>query len=258
MRASCERAIALGVPAVAFTEHVDHTVWRVAMAGLEPHHHLVQMSENGFLCPPPFDAPGYLAGIEECRMRYPDLKILSGLELGEPHRHLDQVTQVLGTGRFDRVLGSLHSLPDGDDYTEPPGLLEHRTPDAVLREYLDEVTVLVSSDAPFEVLAHIDYPVRSWPATAPAFDPKDFEDDFRHALQATAESGRALEVSTIVPLHSTILRWWHEAGGEAISFGSDAHNPDAIARGFRESVHMAEAHGFRAGRSPHELWARNR
>jgi len=46
-----------------------------------------------------------------------------------------------------------------------------------------------------------------------------------------------------VPLHSTILSWWHEAGGEAISFGSDAHDPDAIARGFRESVHMAEAHG---------------
>lgn len=87
MRASCEQAVVLGLPAIAFTEHVDHTVWRVATAGLEPDHHLARMSENGLLHPLAFDAAGYLAEIEECQMRYPALRILSGVELGEPHRH---------------------------------------------------------------------------------------------------------------------------------------------------------------------------
>ncbi len=72
----------------------------------------------------------------------------------------------------------------------------------------------------------------------------------------TADSGRALEINTKVPLHATILTWWHDEGGACVSFGSDAHEPDSIARGFTEAAHFAQAHGFRPGRSPHELWGR--
>jgi histidinol-phosphatase (PHP family) len=50
-------------------------------------------------------------------------------------------------------------------------------------------------------------------------------------LALLARSGRALEINTRVPLPATIVRWWHEAGGEAVAFGIDAHQPSAIARG---------------------------
>lgn len=256
MRGSCETAVALGLPAVAFTEHLDHTAWRVALTGLDPNDHLVRMSQNGLLHPPPFDVVGYLTEVEECRSRFPDLRILTGLELGEPHRHRDVIRRTLEKGSFDRLLGSLHSLVDGEEYAEPPGLFERRDPADVLREYLAEIASLVASDAPFEVLAHIDYPVRSWPAEADRFDLHDFEEEFRHALRATADSGRALELSTKLPLDGIILGWWHDEGGGAITFGSDAHRPDAVARGFAEAAQMAEAHGFRPGRLPHELWPR--
>lgn len=257
MVATCARAVELGLPAIAFTEHVDHTVWRVAMDGLEPDHLLVRLSdEGGSLTPPPFDASGYLTAIEHCRERFPDLRILSGLELGEPHRHADQVAEVLRAGRFDRLLGSVHTLPDDDGYAEPPGLLTHRDPDEVLRSYLAEVVALVAGSDVFAVLAHIDYPVRSWPKSAGLFLPERFEEEFRHVLRLTAQSGRALEVSTVVPLHATLLRWWHEEDGDAVTFGSDAHGPTAVARGFRAAAHMAEAHGFRPGNRPCEMWGR--
>jgi histidinol-phosphatase (PHP family) len=257
MMASCARAVDLGLPAIAFTEHVDYTVWRVAMDDLEPDHFLVTMSdEDGTLTPPRFDAAGYLAAVEECRERFSQLRILSGLELGEPHRHADQVAAVLSAGAFDRVLGSLHTLPDQGGYTEPSGLLIHRAPAEVMRRYLAELAALIASSDVFAVLAHIDYPVRSWPSSVAPFRPDSFEEEIRHVLHLTAESGRALEVSTVVPLHTTILRWWHEEGGDAITFGSDAHAPDEIARGFRDAVHMAEAHGFRPGHRPYDLWGR--
>lgn len=254
MRASCERAIQLGLPAIAFTEHVDHTVWRVAMEELGPDDHLAQLSRDGLLHPPAFDAEGYLQEVEECRGRYPTLRILSGLEVGEPHRHPEEVAELLAAGTFDRVLGSLHSLADGAQYAEPLGLYARRDPAEVLRTYLAEIAELVGSHQSFEVLAHIDYPLRGWPAER--FDPYAFEAEFRHALRATAASGRALEVSTKVPLHAVILQWWREEGGAAITFGSDAHAPESVARGFAEAAQMAEAHGFRPGRMPHELWAR--
>lgn len=257
MTGSCRRAIELGLPALAFTEHLDHTVWRVAAEDLGPDNHLVRVSEHGLLQPPAFDAEGYLAAVEECRYRFPGLRILSGLELGEPHRHASQVGAVLARGDFDRLLGSIHSLQLGDsEYAEPPGLYLQLEAGEVLREYLGEVISLARSGSPFEILAHIDYPIRSWPADAPPFDPARFEDDFREALHAVATTGRALEVSSKVPLHHLILRWWREEGGQAVSFGSDAHQPEAIARGFAEAMHLAESQGFRPGVSPYDLWRR--
>ncbi len=256
MQVTCERALELGMQAIAFTEHLDHTVFTLAMEELEPGHILVQLAHQGVLTPPAFDAAGYLEEIERCRHQYPGLRILSGLEIGEPHWHTNAVAEVLAAAEFDRVLGSLHCLPDRDGLAEPPGLYRHRDPNEVMRTYLAEVAVMVSSPQRFEVLAHIDYPVRTWPRSAVPFDPLDFEEEFRHALRATAEAGRALEVSTRVPLHSHVLRWWHDEGGEAITFGSDAHEPDWIARDFRDATHLAEATGFRPRVDPAQFWTR--
>jgi histidinol-phosphatase (PHP family) len=65
-----------------------------------------------------------------------------------------------------------------------------------------------------------------------------------------------LEVNTKVPLHTLLLGWWREEGGAAITFGSDAHEPVAVARGFRDAAAMAEAHGFRPGDHPGDVWGR--
>jgi histidinol-phosphatase (PHP family) len=258
MEQSCVRAVELGLPAIAFTEHLDHTVWRIALQGQYVMDNLTALVDaDGLLTPPAFDAVGYLETIGHCRERFPELRILSGLELGEPHRHADQIAQVLAVGRFDRLLGSLHTLPDQGTFAEPWGIYPHRDPYDVVREYLAGVATMVSTSDLFSVLAHIDYPVRSWPSDdAGPFDPGAFEDEFRHALRLTAQSGRALEVNTRLPLHTTVLTWWHDEGGDAITFGSDAHLPDFVGHGFREAAQMAEAHGFRPGDRPYDLWSR--
>jgi histidinol-phosphatase (PHP family) len=135
-------------------------------------------------------------------------------------------------------------------------LFDRLGPDAVMRAYLEEVLRLADSSAPFAVLAHIDYPVRHWPETAGRFDATAYEDEYRAALGALARSGRALEVNTVVPLPAVIVRWWFEAGGEELTFGSDAHRPGVVAREFARAAAMAEAAGFRPGRHPHDIWRR--
>jgi len=258
MERTCARAVALGLPAVAFTEHVDHTVWRLDRTHVDEGAHLLSFtSPDGLVTPAPFDVAGYLDELGSCRERYPGLRILSGLELGEPHLHAEAVARVLGAGTFDRVLGSLHCLPDGDGWTEPGELFGRRPSVEIVRTYLREVAAMVAADDTFSVLAHIDYPVRSWDERVDGpFDPAPFEVEFRHALEATASAGKALEINTVLPLHPTVVRWWHEVGGDAISFGSDAHEPEALARGLREAADLAEACGYRPGRDPHDLWGR--
>jgi histidinol-phosphatase (PHP family) len=258
MEGSCERAVQIGLPVIAFTEHVDHTSWRVPTTGPYVSDELTAAAgADGLLHPPPFDAEGYLAAVERCRDRFPGLRILTGLEIGEPHWYAEQCAKILATGTFDRVLGSLHCLPDGDGHAEPWALFPHRDPHELVREYLTEIPRMVAGDDPFTVLAHIDYPLRFWPADRSGpFDPALFRDEFRYALRATARSGRALEINTRIPLEPTILRWWHEEGGPAVSFGSDAHRPELVAHGFREAAAMAEACGFRPGPTPYDLWRR--
>jgi len=144
---------------------------------------------------------------------------------------------------------------DSSAAVEPPGLYTHRDPGEVVRSYLAEVTALVTESEVFEVLAHVDYSMRSWPATAGAFLPETFEEEFRPHVARDRPERTVLEVNTVVPFHATILRWWRAEGGDAVTFGSDAHDPTTVARGFRDAMHLAEAR-LQPRRAPYEVWGR--
>lgn len=257
MVGSCERAIELGLPSLAFTEHADLTPWLIpeSIRPRLPEHFRVRLRPDGVLEPPDLDVEGYLACVQECRERFPGLRILSGVELSEPHWHRDRADALLAAHGFERVLGSVHSLPDGDHHCELT-VVSGRAPKDVMRAYLTEVLGLVESTADFAVLAHIDYAVRSWPAGQPPFAATDFEDEFRTVLRALAGSGRVLEVNTKVAFPPAIVRWWYELGGEAVAFGSDAHEPRLVGRGFAEAAAVVESCGFHPGRTPHDFWSR--
>lgn len=257
MERSCARAAALGLPSLAFTEHADFTAWVIdpeVRALMQPEN-VAWLLPDGRFRPPALDAAAYLACVQRCRELFPGLRILSGTELGEPHWHEERVRALLTTGTFDRVLGSVHSLELGGtrlvDF-----LFDRAEPADLVKAYLAEALRMVKSAAPFAVLAHIDYPLRHWPKQARPFDPFSFEDEYRVVLAALAGSGRALEANAAVPLPPVIMRWWYEAGGEALVFGSDAHDPSAVAAGFADLAAAAEAAGFHPGRHPHDFWRR--
>jgi histidinol-phosphatase (PHP family) len=220
-----------------------------------PSNKAVRPGPDGRFRPPPLDAAAYLACVQRCRDLFPELRILSGTELGEPHWHEEQVKALLATGTFDRVLGSVHSL-ELAGIRVVDFLFDRAEPADLIRAYLAEALRMVKSAAPFAVLAHVDYPVRHWPKRAGPFDPVIFEDEYRAVLAALADSGRALEANAAVPLPPVIMRWWYEAGGEALVFGSDAHDPSAVARRFADLAAAAEAVGFHPGRRPHDVWRR--
>ena len=244
MAATCARAVELGLPYVAFTEHLELTdvVLREHEVAMLPERFGVHVGDDLVLRAPALDVEGYLASVEECRQRFGGLTILSGLEISEPHWHADAVAAVLASGRFDRVLGSLHSLQARGGATEVGLLLAEQGAEQAVRDYLAEAYRLATSAAPVAVLAHVDYPVRAWQRlrTDP-FDPLPFADEYRDVLTALAASGRALEVNTVVPLHELVLRWWHDCGGREITFASDAHRPDALARGWADAAALARA-----------------
>ncbi|WP_091177377.1 PHP domain-containing protein [Microlunatus flavus] len=252
MEATCARAVELGLPAVAFTEHVDHTRWLVSEGALDPRARGDHKGDT--FVPGPLAVESYLGTVERCRDRFPGLTVLSGVELGEPHWHAEAVARVLAAGPLDRVLGSLHSLPEGAYAAEPPELYRRRDAAEVVRSYLAELAVMVAQTETFEVLAHLDYPLRHWPTAAGPFEVGAFEDAFRHALRTLAGTGRVLEVNTKGPMLPELVGWWREEGGRVVTFGSDAHEPAALGHRLGEAVAMVESFGFRPGRHPYDRW----
>lgn len=256
MEATCRRAVRIGLPALFFTEHLDlEDAWRADREDLMPvQRHLVD--GTGHVVVPPFDVEGYLDGVERCRALFPELRVRTGVELGQPHLRERAARRVLDLDGLDRVIGSLHTLPWGEDRAEPNTLYRFLPADEVVTAYLDEAVAMAESDAAFEVVTHLDYAVRTWPVeTAGPFDPRRFEEPFRRALRAVAGSGRALEMNTR-RLWSWLPQWWAEEGGRAVTFGSDAHVPEPLASHFPEAVAMVEHFGFTRGSRPEDPWTR--
>ncbi len=253
MARSCEQALALGLPAVAFTDHLDFTAWmdgdQVAAEGL---------STDRYRRMRPLDVPGYLAAIDECRRRYPGLRILSGAEIGEAHLFQVSAKAVAARAGFDRVLGSLHAIPVDGRLTAADYLFQRLPAAEVMRRYFAEVLRLIAGSDLFEVLAHLDFPRRMWPPSAGPYQEKAFEAEYRTVLRALAGSGRVLELNTKSPLASVeLLRWWRDCGGTAVSFGSDAHQPWRVGDKFKQAAGIAEAAGFSPGRDPFEFFRRS-
>ena len=158
-----------------------------------------------------------------------------------------------GAGSFERVLGSLHAIVDDGLLVAADGP-RRLDPDDLMRRYLGELLTLVETSDVFEVLAHADFPRRNWPSQV-VFEEKAFEEEYRAVFHALAAGDRVLELNTRSPLwSSTLIGWWIEEGGRALSFGSDAHVPDRVGARFASAVDVAEAAGFRAGRDVYDFW----
>lgn len=255
MERTCRYALDVGLPAVAFTDHADFTVWQFpGAAEPKPEARTIPAhAHSGFL-----DVEGYLKSVAHCRERFPELRILSGVELGEPHLFRAETGELVRGRDFDRVLGSLHSLPnDSGELRYAPTLFTPDGAEDVMRRYLAETLRMVERDGTFGILAHLDYPTMAWPAEAGPYDATRFEEEYRAVLRALARSGRALEVNTAGPWPAPeVVGWWYQEGGDAVSFGSDSHVPETVGRNFATATALVESHGFRPGRSPVDLWRR--
>ena len=247
MEATCQRALTLGVMSVAFTEHADFNDYVVARnGGLRVH--------------------DYLEAIERCRSLFPGLHILSGVEIGAPHRFPREAATLLAIGQLDRVIGSIHQVEENGQfvYAAESQLQGPDKARLTMRLYLKEVLDLLQSDQTFEVLGHLDYPKRYWPHESLGYLESEFEPEFREILAVAAARRAVLELNTNASTDPArkfcpgplIIRWWYEAGGQAVSLGSDAHEPHDLTVGFELASKILKSVGFQEPRYPTDFWRR--
>lgn len=260
MERTCERAVEIGLPSIAFTEHADFSASEMTPENWFPEHwrRYVEVVEGrSILTPPEIDLTNYLKTLEHCRERFPRLRILSGVELSEAHWFPERTADLVARGGFQRILASLHTACARDeDYADVSASIKRSDPVAEYRRYLAEAVRLIEQFDGFEVLTHIDYPVRYWPDGVP-FDLELFEDDIRLVLRTLARADKIMEFNTRIPLDPRVVGWWRQEGGKGVSFASDAHLADAVGHGFKEAVEVARAAGFKPGADLFDFWVRD-
>lgn len=238
MQQMCQGALANGITLLGFTEHYD-------LLPADP-------------CYDYLDLPAWWAELERCREEFAgELTILAGIELGEPHRFSELMRRILGEHPWDYALGSLHWVGDqlifGADYFRQPA-------DQAFNEYFAELRRMIEI-AEFDILAHMDVVKRFGFDVYGNFQVERYEAEVRSVLHALAERGLSLEINTSQlrrPIRETsparpVLEWFREEGGQQVTLGSDAHQPDHVGYALQFAASEAAAAGF-----PRASWYRQR
>ena len=208
-----------------------------------------------------FDVPSQQAAIDEDAEfmglngsggKYGDFQLLKGVEIGLQDKSMPTIRRILSDYRFDCVIASLHLIDGHDpyfgDYYKPYGYKY------AYGHYLEEFDRLIRVMPDFDILGHYDYVVRYPDYREVTIYYSEFSDVLDSILTFLVQNGKTLEINTKTyqlyrgrhpELDINVLRRFRELGGEAVSFGSDAHDITRIADKFDWCRQTALAAGIR-------------
>lgn len=214
-----ERAISLGMKQICITDHHDHDV----------------ISDCDF----ELDIPSYFAEMTRLRERYSGkIDISIGVELGLQLRLANYLEAVAAEYLFDFIIGSVHFVDGIDPYF--PEFWEGRTEEQSVERYFETALGCVKNIKCFDSFGHLDYFIRYAKEKNRNYSYEKYADFIDPILKTLAEDGKALECNSggfKAGLNApnpcpAILKRFRELGGERITVGSDAHDPEYIGHEF--------------------------
>lgn len=175
-----------------------------------------------------------------------DLRL--GLEVDFVPGREDRTQNLIEHCGLDYVVGSVHFLGDLAVDDDTYDVWEHaRSPEAIWRRYFETLAQAAASGL-FDILAHPDL-VKVW-GTARPLPPGDLRRYYEPAVDAIAESGIAVELSTaglrkpvgeIYPAPA-FLEQCLEAGA-VVALSSDAHVPEQVGFGYDQALELLRRFG---------------
>ena len=252
MEAMCARAEALGLAYYALTDHCECDQYDGSPEfGGRKYYDVVRRAWRE---------------LEENRKRFPNLRLLKGIELGQPLQNLPAARDALSGRDYDVVIGSLHNIAGMRDFYHlgEAGFSEEAL-DRIFEAYFDEICEMLEWGA-FDTLAHLTYPLRYLckPGERPSFARYGAQLD--RIFKKLIEDDKALEFNTsrllrtdvpVLPDREIFSRY-HALGGRRITLGADAHCPENVAKGIPEALDILREIGYTeytvfVGRRPQQI-----
>lgn len=231
-----DAAIRKGMDTVCITDHMDVD-------------YPAEKEDDGIFL---FDVDSYFRKLTEMRRLYEGkLDVRIGVELGL-QSHLGQCYREL-TERyaFDFVIGSMHVIHGMDPYYGK--IFQGRQDGDVYREAFQATLETIQTCTDFDVLGHLDYVVRYGKNKAEEYSYKKYAEEIDAILYKLIDMEKGLEVNTaglkyglgFCNPHPDVLVRYRELGGEFVTIGSDAHQPEQVGFEFAQAAEMLKTCGFR-------------
>ena len=238
IEASARAGRAAGLSGMCFTDHCDFFVPPVK-------------AEFEHLVPEQFDIAAQQEEIDRVRGLLPDFGIFKGIEIGLEEKSREENRRLLKEWKFDEVIASVHYLDDTDPFWG--GYYEGKGWKEAYGHYLETICNEMILLGDFDIMGHFDYVARYAPYPECSICYRDFPDIFDTMFRYLAENGKALEINTKTyqdykgrtpVLDPDILKRFRETGGEAVSLGSDSHDPARVGDKFRIYADFIKSCGF--------------
>jgi histidinol-phosphatase (PHP family) len=231
VEAICKSAIRAGLRAVAFTDHCETHLGPDAC-----------LAVKGALWEEVSLARETYGGA---------LEIAMGLEIGQPHHDIALSRELAEGAEIDFIIGSVHRVRGEEDFY----FIDYDRPDmpVLLRKYYEVLLELSTFDC-FDVMGHINYPLRAMSAEQEKRAGLGvFDGLLRETLASLAAHGRGIEANShcmkegvggILPALE-IMKMFRGSGGRIVTTGSDAHEASQVGAGIPEAEALLREAGFK-------------
>lgn len=239
--ASAVSAREKGLSGICFTDHCDFYVPPMKAA----FEHLV---------PETFDVKAQQDEIDRVNRETGSkgFRVFKGVEIGLQKTSREKIREFLSENSFDGIIASVHYLDETDPFFG--GYYQGKDWKTAYGHYLETLYEEMKWLGDFDIMGHYDYVARYAPYPQESIFYNDFSDIFDEILKYLAENGKALEINTKTyqdykgrtpVLDKNILLRFREFGGEAISLGSDSHDPVRPGDKFERYAGFIRNAGFR-------------
>lgn len=232
-----ESAISKGLTDICFTEHMD-------IGGPITD----EWPEHAWEC----NVDSYLYDLITTKSKYDGkINVNFGLELGLNKAVFRENAIAAKSHEFDFIIGSIHFVNDMDIYW--PKYFEGRSIKAAMDDFFKATLDNIKMFNNFDVLGHMDYIVRTVPGGESSFNTSDYEMYINDILETLIEKEKGIEINTAqlrkgytnANPHLDIIKKYKELGGEIITIGSDAHDPESVASHFDKAEEFIREAGFK-------------
>ena len=186
--------------------------------------------------------------LNELQLKYPNIKILRGIETGYKPNALDRLKELIDNNRFDVINLSLHES-DGIDYFLKEEFKKLGI-DKTLSIYFQRQVEMARDYDNYDVLCHLDYGFKTAYLIDNTLKIEKYEGYISKIMEEVIKKDKALElnlkVQEVLPTEHTeyILNLYKRLGGEHLTMSSDAHEVARFCKGFDKYIEIIKKAGF--------------
>ncbi len=239
VRDSVKMAMEIDLAGITFTDHYEFP-------------DSVTRAKPDFVRQAIFDIEAQQKLIEYYQEKYPNIKILKGIEIGYTQERAAEAIDLLNKYSFDQVILSIHEIDGCDPWKGE--FYEGKTYKEAYGRYLEALYEAMYTLKDFDCLGHYDYIARypDYPETAILY--KDFPDILDEIFKYLAYEGKALEINTktykevrgrLPYIDINLFKRYKELGGDLVCLASDSHAANKVGDRLEWAASIAQIAGFK-------------